>query len=148
MSHSSRNPLLSVKWPTASPKNSMHAQTTVKTWMTENQLKLSERRQNRSSSLFLFVCLETFYRFPPWFDYFWLSQHPLLWFCQEPWIHFWLKAGMKKHVIKICQTAYFELKRISSIRRFLTEDATKTLVTSNILSRLDYSVQLSPHGFT
>ena len=49
-----------------------------------------------------------------------------------------LKLSMKKHVIKICQTAYFELKRISSIRRFLTEDATKTLVTSYILSRLDY----------
>ena len=42
---------------------------------------------------------------------------------------------MKKHVIKICQTAYFELKRIST---FLTEDATKTLVASYILSRLDY----------
>ena len=35
-------------------------------------------------------------------------------------------------------TPYFELKRISSIRRFLTKDATKTLVTSYILSRLDY----------
>ena len=45
---------------------------------------------------------------------------------------------MKKHVIKICQTAYFEFKRLSSIRRFLTEDATKTLVTSYILSRFDY----------
>ena len=45
---------------------------------------------------------------------------------------------MKKHIIKICQTAYFELKRISSTRRFLTEDAAKTLVTSYILSRLDY----------
>ena len=40
--------------------------------------------------------------------------------------------------MNICQTAYFELKRISSIRRFLSEDATKTLVTSYILSRLDY----------
>ena len=48
------------------------------------------------------------------------------------------KLSTKKHIIKICQTAYFELKRISSIRRFLTEDATKTLVTSYILSRLDY----------
>ena len=48
------------------------------------------------------------------------------------------KLSMKRHVIKICQTAYFELKRISSIRRFLTEDAAKTLVTSYILSRLDY----------
>ena len=45
---------------------------------------------------------------------------------------------MKKHVIKNCQPAYFELKRISSIRRFLTEDAAKTLVTSYILLRLDY----------
>ena len=45
---------------------------------------------------------------------------------------------MKKHVTKICQACYFELKRIGSIRRFLTEDATKTLVTSCVLSRLDY----------
>ena len=48
------------------------------------------------------------------------------------------KLSTKKHVIKICQTAYFELKCISSIRRFLTEDATNTLVTSYMLSRLDY----------
>ena len=48
------------------------------------------------------------------------------------------KLSMMKYVIKICQTAYFELKRISSIHRFLTEDATKTLVTSYILSRLEY----------
>ena len=33
------------------------------------------------------------------------------------------KLSTKKHVVKICQTAYFELKRISSIRRFLLEDA-------------------------
>ena len=44
----------------------------------------------------------------------------------------------KKHVIKICQTAYFELKHISSIRRFFTEDVTKTVVTSYTLSQLDY----------
>ena len=44
----------------------------------------------------------------------------------------------KKKVIKICQTVYFELKRISSIRRFLTEDAAKTLVSSYILSWFDY----------
>ena len=41
-------------------------------------------------------------------------------------------------VLKICQTAYFKLKHISWICRFLTEDAAKTLVTSYILSRLDY----------
>ena len=46
--------------------------------------------------------------------------------------------SMKQHITKVCQTCYFELKRISSIRKFLTEDATKTLVTSCVLSRLDY----------
>ena len=45
---------------------------------------------------------------------------------------------MKQHVINICQTAYYELKRISSIRRYLTDDAAKHLVTSCVLSRLDY----------
>ena len=40
------------------------------------------------------------------------------------------KLSMKKRVIKICQTAYFKLKCVSSIHRFLTEDATKTLITS------------------
>ena len=39
------------------------------------------------------------------------------------------KHSMKKHVIKICQAAYFQLKHISSIRTFLTEDSSKTLVT-------------------
>ena len=48
------------------------------------------------------------------------------------------ELSKKKHVIKICQTAYFELKHINSICRFLTEDATKTFVTSYILSQLDY----------
>ena len=104
--------------------------------MNDGKSAQTERRQNRSSSLSLFVFLET-YRLPPWLDYSWLSQH-LLWFCQEPWFILDSKLSMKKHVIKICQTAYFEYKRISSIRRFLTEDATKTLVTSYILSRLDY----------
>ena len=52
---------------------------------------------------------------------------------------------MKKHVINICQPAYLELKRISSIRRFLTENETKTFITSYILSRLHYSVSSRAH---
>ena len=57
--------------------------------------------------------------------------------------------SMKKHVIKVCQIAYFEFKRISSIRRFLTEDAAKTLVTSSYIYPLtDRLLHLSPHGHT
>jgi hypothetical protein len=53
---------------------------------------------------------------------------------------FYLDSGlsMKHHVAKTCQAVYLEIRRISSVRRFLTEEATKTLVTSCILSRLDY----------
>ena len=48
------------------------------------------------------------------------------------------KLSMKQQVSKICQSAYLELHRISSIRLVLTVDATKTLVTSLVLSHLDY----------
>ena len=45
---------------------------------------------------------------------------------------------MKQQVDRICQTAYFEIRRIGPIRQFLTTEATKILVTSLALSRLDY----------
>ena len=44
---------------------------------------------------------------------------------------------MKQQVDRICQTTYFEIRRIGSIRQFTTE-ATKILVTSLVLARLDY----------
>ena len=43
---------------------------------------------------------------------------------------FYDKLSMKQQVNKICQSAYVELRRISSIGHVLTVDATKTLVTS------------------
>ena len=46
--------------------------------------------------------------------------------------------SMQSHIIKTCQSAYLELRRISSIRQYLSLEATKTLVVSCILSRLDY----------
>ena len=47
------------------------------------------------------------------------------------------KLSIKQQVSKISQSAYLELRRISSIRHVLTVDATKTLVTSLVLSRFD-----------
>ena len=52
----------------------------------------------------------------------------------------------KQHVMEFCQTAFCELKCISSIRRYLTEDAVKQLVTSCVLSGyrlLQFSPQLA-----
>ena len=46
--------------------------------------------------------------------------------------------SMNKFISQTCQSCFCQLRRISSIRKYLTTDATKKLVTSLILSRLDY----------
>ena len=45
---------------------------------------------------------------------------------------------MNAHVSNIAWTCYFELCRLASIRRFLTSTATATLVSTFVLSRIDY----------
>ena len=48
------------------------------------------------------------------------------------------KLSMKQQVSIVCQSAYLELRTISSIRHVLAVDATKTLLTFLVLSYLDY----------
>ena len=45
---------------------------------------------------------------------------------------------MNAHVSNIARTCYFKLRRLASIRRFLTSTATATLVSVLFLSRIDY----------
>ena len=45
---------------------------------------------------------------------------------------------MNAHVSNIARTCYFELRRLSSNRRFLTSTATATHVSAFVLSRIDY----------
>ena len=49
---------------------------------------------------------------------------------------------MNAHVSNIARTCYFELRRLASIRRFLTSTATATLVSAFVLSRNDYCSSL------
>ena len=58
---------------------------------------------------------------------------------------------MNAHVYNIARTCYFELRRLASIRRFLTSTATATLVSAFVLSRIDYCNSLlfgSTHDVT
>ena len=58
---------------------------------------------------------------------------------------------MNAHVTNNAQTCYFELRRLESIRRFLTSTATATLVSAFVLSRIDYCNSLlfgSTHDVT
>ena len=52
------------------------------------------------------------------------------------------KLSMKQQVSQVCQSAYLELSRISLVRHVLTVQATKTLGTYLVLSRLDYCISL------
>ena len=46
--------------------------------------------------------------------------------------------NMSQHVRSVCRTGYYHLRNIGRIRRYLTQDATKTLVHALVTSRLDY----------
>ena len=48
------------------------------------------------------------------------------------------ELALKEQVNKLCQLAYLEIRRIGSIRQYFSVEATKTLVSSFVLSRLDY----------
>ena len=45
---------------------------------------------------------------------------------------------MERHINNICRSAYAELRNIGRIRRYMTHDATRTLVNGLVTSRLDY----------
>ena len=109
----------------------------IKTWMTENQLKLDDDKTEALLFPFSSSLKPSTVSLPNSIT---LGSHNIPFSDSARNLGFILdsKLSMKKHVIKICQIAYFELKRINSICKFLTEDATKTLVTSCFLSRLDY----------
>ena len=50
--------------------------------------------------------------------------------------------AMIAHVSNVSRTCYIELRRLASIRRFLTSTATATLVSAFVLSRIDYCSSL------
>ena len=51
-------------------------------------------------------------------------------------------ATMNAHVSNIAGTCYFELRRLASIRRFLTSTVADTLVSAFVLTRFDYCSSL------
>ena len=45
--------------------------------------------------------------------------------------------SFQQHISNVCRTCYLELRRISTIRHYLSEDTTKTLICAFALSRFD-----------
>ena len=48
------------------------------------------------------------------------------------------ELALKEQVNKLCQLVYLEIRRIGLIRQYLSVEATRTLVSSFVLSRFDY----------
>ena len=46
--------------------------------------------------------------------------------------------NMEDHVNSVCRSCYLHLRQIGRIQKYLTIDASKQLVTSLVISRLDY----------
>jgi hypothetical protein len=115
--------------------NLHHCTTQIKSWMNNNKLKLNDDKTE--AMLFSPPNIPPSCSLPSSIA---VGAHDILFSNTARNLGFILDSelSMKHHVAKVCQIAFYELKRISSIRRYLTEDATKTLVTSSILSRLDY----------
>ena len=53
-------------------------------------------------------------------------------------VYFDPTLSFQEHVSTVRRSCYLELRRISSVRHYLSEDATHTLVRTLILSKLDY----------
>ena len=48
------------------------------------------------------------------------------------------KMTLDQHITNTCKSVYFQIRRINSIRQYLTDNAVKTLTQSIVISRLDY----------
>ena len=113
--------------------------TDVKTWMTNHKLKLNDDKTEAlliHSSRSLSDCPK-----PPSIDIC-SSTIPFAPSARNLGLILSDDMTMDAHITAICRSAYAELRKISAIRQFLTTSATKILMCSFVLSRLDYANSL------
>ena len=107
----------------------------VKAWATANMLKLNDSKRelmlvtsNRSKHLHNLPTSITIGN----------AQIPFKQSVKKLGLTLDCHRTMNAHVSNIARTCYFELRRLASIRRFLTSTTTATLVSAFVLSRIDY----------
>ena len=107
----------------------------IKDWMTDNKLKLNDDKTEVmiiSSSR-----MSTALSIPDSFDI-GNASVPFSDTVKNLGVTLDCHLSLKTHVLNLVRIANFELRRIGSIRSLLTTEATATLVSAFILSRLDY----------
>ena len=107
----------------------------IKDWMTDNKLKLNDYKTE--VMIISFSRMSTALSIPESFDI-GNGSVPFSDTVKNLGVTLDCHLSLKTHVLNLVRTANFELRSISSIRRLLTTEATATLVSAFILSRLDY----------
>ena len=66
------------------------------------------------------------------------STIPFSYKIRNLWVYLYSNLSMDQHVNLLYRSVFLELRRIGHLRRHLTVDATKKLVSAFVLSKLDY----------
>ena len=107
----------------------------VKAWATANMLKLNDNK----TELMLVTSKRTKHLHNlPTFITMGNAQFPLKQSVKNLGLTLDCHLTMNAHISNIARTCYFELRRLASIRRFLTSTATATLRSAFAKSRIDY----------
>ena len=107
----------------------------IKSWMSENKLKLND---DKTEALLISSKSTKFTDPKP--SSLLVGSSQISFSCSARNLGCIISDDMSldKHVSKVCQISYMEIRRISTIRPYLTAEATKTLMSAFVLSRLDY----------
>ncbi|KAK7108618.1 hypothetical protein V1264_016319 [Littorina saxatilis] len=109
--------------------------TDVKSWMIDNKLKLNDDKTE------VLLCKKKNTTFPsPQPVSVQVGDTDILFSPSARNLGFTLSSDMtlNKHISLVCRAAYFELRKISTIRHTLSSQTTITLVCAFVLSKLDY----------
>ena len=107
----------------------------LKTWMTINKLQLNDDKTE-----FMLACPKKFLGHPSLPTSVNVNNTSVSFSLSVRSLGVTLDQNLsfQQHVSNICRSAYLELRRISSIRHYLSTEATKTLVCAFVLSKIDY----------
>ena len=109
--------------------------TDVKSWMTTNKLQLND---GKTEALLMKSKKITLPLSSPASISVGQSDIPFSHSAKNLGVTLTSDMSMDNHVGNVCKSAFAELRRIASVRRYLTIDATKTLVCAFVLSKIDY----------
>ena len=107
----------------------------LKVWMTQNKLQLNDEKTE-----LLLACPKKFLNHPslPTFLEIGNTSVPFSSSVRSLGVNLDPTLSFQQHISNVCRSAYLELRKISSVRHFLSAEATTTLVCAFIFSKLDY----------